>query len=124
MVIRWAGGKDMKINHNSVDGRWNIRDFGATGDGVAADQAYIQKAIDLCSESGGGTVIVPKGEYVCGTIHLRSNVRLYLEFGSVILSSKDPELFPVIMETLNLPGQIQALIWAEGAQNVVIDGEG
>src|ERR1700761_1162613 len=50
--------------------RFNIRDFGALGDGVTLDTASIQKAIDSASNGGGGTVDLPSGRYLSFTIHL------------------------------------------------------
>jgi polygalacturonase len=67
----------------------DVRDFGARGDGVAKDTAAIQKAIDTAEHRGGGTVEVPPGRYLSGTIHLKSNVTLYLNPGATILASPD-----------------------------------
>lgn len=105
---------------------FNIKSFGALGNGVSLDQMAIQEAIDKCSADGGGTVSIPAGRYLCGTIHLKSNVCLYLEMGAVIVASDKSELFPEICKTPygNLPGQIQALIWAEKVENVTITGYG
>ena len=67
----------------------NVRDFGAVGDGQTKDHAAIQRAIDACAERGGGTVYVPRGEYLIGTIELKSNIRLYLGAGATLLGSPD-----------------------------------
>lgn len=48
---------------------------------------YVQELVDKCSESGGGKVIFPKGEYVLSTVFLRSNVNIVLEEGAVILGA-------------------------------------
>ena len=48
----------------------SVRDFGAKGDGTTKDTAAIQRAIDAAAKRGGGTVAVPPGRYVSGTIHL------------------------------------------------------
>ncbi|TBL71603.1 glycoside hydrolase family 28 protein [Paenibacillus thalictri] len=105
---------------------YHVKQFGAAGDGQTLDHGAIQSAIDECSRSGGGTVVLPGGTYLCGTIHLRSNVCLHLEMGAVILGAGDGALYPEICKTPygNLPGQIQALIWADGVENVSITGEG
>ncbi len=68
---------------------FNVKDFGAVGNGENKDTAAIQTAIDECSEQKGGTVMVPSREYLCGTIWLKSNVNLYLEAGGVIKGSAD-----------------------------------
>lgn len=67
---------------------YNIRDFGAVGDGVTLDTAAIQRAIDACGAAGGGRVLVPaKGVYLSGTFTMRSHVELYIERGAVIEAS-------------------------------------
>src|SRR4051812_14595655 len=57
---------------------YNIRDFGAKGDGKTLDTAALQAAIDACTRDGGGTVLVPTGTFVIGTTELKSNVTLHL----------------------------------------------
>lgn len=65
---------------------YNIMDYGAKGDGVTDDAAAIQAAIDQCSKSGGGTVLVPAGRtFMCSPFHLASFVELHLEPNSVYL---------------------------------------
>jgi polygalacturonase len=105
---------------------FDVKHFGAIGDGKTLDHEAIQSAIDACSQLGGGMVVVPKGTYLCGTIHIRSNVSLHLEMGAVILGADDPLLYPEICKTPygNLPGQIQALLWADGVENISIIGQG
>lgn len=66
----------------------NIRDFGAVADGCTLCTREIQAAIDACAQSGGGTVTVPAGQYVTGTIRLKSHVYLYLAPGSELLGSE------------------------------------
>ena len=57
---------------------YNIMDYGAKGDGVTDDAAAIQTAIDQCSKSGGGTVLVPAGRtFMCSPFHLASFVELH-----------------------------------------------
>ncbi len=64
----------------------NVRDFGAKGDGKTNDTLAIQRAIDA-----GGTVLVPKGEYITGTLYLKSHGGLYLEAGAVLRASHNRE---------------------------------
>jgi len=106
--------------------RYDVRAFGARGDGGALDHWAIQKAIDCCHRGGGGTVEIPAGRYLCGTIRLRSNVCLCLEAGATILAAEDPTLFHEIARTPfgNHPGRIQALLWADDAENVTVSGQG
>jgi polygalacturonase len=70
---------------------FNVRDFGAAGDGKALDTAAIMKAIKECAQRGGGTVTFPPGRYVTGTFELLSNVTLYLDAGAVIVGSTNLE---------------------------------
>ncbi len=67
----------------------NITDFGAVSDGATVNTEAIQKAIDAVSESGGGRVTIPQGEFVSGTIRLKSNVEFHLEHGAYLRASTD-----------------------------------
>lgn len=69
---------------------YDVRAFGAKGDGAAKDTAAIQAAIDAASAAGGGEVRVPAGRYVTGTLCLRSHVDLNVCAGATIEASKDP----------------------------------
>lgn len=64
----------------------SILDFGAVGDGKTLCTKNIQEAINACA-STGGTVYVPTGKYLCGTLHLYDNIHIYLETGAVLLGS-------------------------------------
>src|SRR5665647_553578 len=66
---------------------YNISDFGAIGDGKFLCSKSIQKAIDECSASGGGVVLVPGGTFLTGTILLKDNVELHLAKDAVLLGS-------------------------------------
>lgn len=72
------------------DGIFNVRDFGATGDGTTKDTAAIQAAIDAAAAAGGGEVRVPAGRYVTGTLYLKSHVDFNVCAGATIEASKDP----------------------------------
>src|ERR1041385_4177324 len=52
---------------------YNVRDFGAKGDGTTLDTAAVQAAIDACNKGRGGIVLVPAGDFVIGTVELKSN---------------------------------------------------
>src|SRR6185369_10957649 len=68
---------------------FNIREFGAAGDGKTLDTAALQRAIDACSKAGEGTVLVPAGEFVIGAVELKSNVTLRICAGSKLVGSSD-----------------------------------
>jgi len=109
----------------------NVRDFGAKGDGVTKDTAAIQKAIDAAGTQGGGTVFVPAGKYLCGTLHLKSYVTLDLDNGSTILASTDNADFDPY-ETLPFKSVSDnettffhyGLVTAENVHNIAITGQG
>ncbi len=76
--------------------RENVRAFGATGDGTTKDTAAFQKAIDACAAANGGVVTVPAGNYLIGSIELRSYTTLRLEKGANLLGSPDLDDYPII----------------------------
>jgi polygalacturonase len=67
----------------------SVLKFGARGDGRTKDTHPIQKAIDQCSESGGGIVYFPSGRFLSGSLRLRSGVELHLSHGAVLVASPD-----------------------------------
>ena len=67
---------------------YDITDYGACGDGKTLNTSFIQKALDECGRTGG-TVRIPPGTFLTGTIYLRSNTELHLEKGAVLLGSPD-----------------------------------
>jgi polygalacturonase len=70
---------------------FNVKTFGATGDGETLDTPAINKAIEAAAEAGGGTVYFTAGTYSCYSIHLKSNVALYIDQGATILAAETPE---------------------------------
>lgn len=76
--------------------RFSVDRFGAAGDGETLDTAAIQGAIDACAQAGGGTVYLPAGHYVSGSLFLESDITLYLDAGAVLLGSERMADYPVI----------------------------
>ena len=105
-------------------GPFDVRDFGAIGDGKALDTAAIQGAIDACHRSGGGTVRVPAGTYLTKPVELRSFVTLDLEAGSTILGS--PRLEDYAVEGRDASGESEraGVLTARDAERVAIVGRG
>lgn len=101
---------------------FNILDHGAKGDGRSINTEAIQKTIDACYAAGGGTVYVPPGIFVTGTIILKSNINLYLEAGSEIKGSADIKDYPAIGTKSELRNTF--LIYAREANNISILGTG
>ena len=112
---------------------YSVRAYGATGNGRDLDTRAINQAIDACHSAGGGTVYVPPGIYVSGTIHLKSNITLYLEAGATIQASTNLADYPLHAPATTLKGFFshnqgftsgRYLICARDAQNITITGPG
>jgi hypothetical protein len=111
---------------NSVNGVYNIRDFGAKGDGSAFDSPAINETINFCSLNGGGTVFIPPGTYLTGTIHLKSNMVFHIAAGATIMGSKNLNDYQGI-EDVERKGRSQwysALIVGDKISNIEISGHG
>jgi hypothetical protein len=105
-----------------------ITEYGATGDGVSDALPAIKKAIDICSASGGGKVVVPKGKYFSkGPVVLKSNVNLHFEDGAEILFSPDEkDYLPAVLtrwEGTELYNY-SPMIYAYNVKNIAITGKG
>ncbi|MBN2787454.1 MAG: hypothetical protein JXQ69_03925 [Paludibacteraceae bacterium] len=108
---------------------YKVEDYGAKGDSLTLNTIAIQKAIDACSLSGGGVVLFSKGNYVTGTIELKSNVMLEISKGVKVLGSIKLVDYPEKIESFkSVMSEIyffrQSLIYAEKATNIGIRGEG
>ncbi len=84
------GQKPRVIDREGWQGIWNVQNFGAKGDGTTIDTPAVNKAIEYVANGGGGTLIFPAGVYACYSIHLKSNVSLYLSQGATILAAPTP----------------------------------
>jgi polygalacturonase len=108
---------------------YNVRDHGAKGDGTTLDTAAVQAAIDACHNDKGGTVLVPAGTFVVGTLELKSNVTLHIAAQGTLLGSADGKQYhgaatiPLSGEHTMGDGNV-AIIFAANAQNIAIEGAG
>lgn len=107
--------------------RINVKKYGAAGDGVTKDTACIQRAIDDCSEAGGGYVRLERGTFLCGTLYLRSGVSLEVDRSAVLMAS--PDICDYGADThhnryRNEPELDRCLIFAQDAENIGLCGEG
>ncbi|HWB85234.1 MAG TPA: glycosyl hydrolase family 28 protein [Bryobacteraceae bacterium] len=75
--------------------RCNIAEHGAVGNGTTLNTTAIQAAIDECASRGGGTLVVPKGEFVTGSLFLKPGVNLELQEGAVLKASTNIDDFPI-----------------------------
>jgi polygalacturonase len=111
---------------------YNIRGFGAVGDGKSLDSPSINLAIEACAKAGGGTVYVPPGIYLCGSIHLKSHIHLDLDEGATILGAPQDMKAYDPAEPFDGPAYQDgghtyfhnSLIWGEDLTNVSITGLG
>ena len=106
----------------------SIKELGAVNDGKTKNTEIIQRAIDICSASGG-RVIVSDGVYLTGRLTMRSNVELHIAAGATLLGSPDyadyPEAELTHVDTKMLPRERNAcLIFAECCRNIAITGMG
>ena len=97
----------------------SITEFGAVGDGITLNTDAIQRAIDAVYAAGGGKVTVPPGEFLTGTVVLKSNMHLYLETGAVLRGS------PNLADYMRYENGTQlGMIFALDAENIAISGFG
>ena len=116
----------------NASGHFNVRDFGAKGDGTHIDSPAINAAIDAAAKAGGGTVYLPAGIYSSYSIRLKSNISLYLDHGAVLKAA-----VPTEKEHYDLPEDNwstyqdfghshwkNSLIWGIGLHDITIQGFG
>ncbi len=121
-------GTNKLVAQNSF---FNVMDHGAAGDGKSKDTVAIQRAIDACHQSGGGTVYYPAGVYLSGSLHLREHVTFHLDNGATLLASPDDADFDPY-ERLGFDNDSDdetslfhfSLIWAEDVSHIAITGLG
>lgn len=147
MLFLISCSTDKKIERNSTQNAWakidsiensiktpvfpnrtvNIMDHGAISDSLYLSTEAFQKAISRCASLGGGRVLVPKGVFLTGAIHLDDNVNLHLEDGAEIRFSTSPEhYYPLVhtsFEGIELMNY-SPLIYAYKKHNVAITGKG
>lgn len=110
---------------------YNVKELGAKADGVTPDTRVINKAIDDAAAAGGGTIYFPAGNYLSGSIHLKSNICLFLEQGATLIASSDSNDFdqpePSMNDTYQDYGHSHwhnSFIWGEKIHDVSILGTG
>ena len=112
---------------------YNVRDYGAKGDGKQIDSPAINRAIEEASQKGGGTIFFPAGTYLSYSIRLKSNITLYLDAGCTILAAYPEEASGYDIAEENEHNKYQdfghshwenSLIWGIDLEYITICGQG
>jgi polygalacturonase len=112
---------------------YNVKDYGAKGDGKQMDAPGINKAIEAAAANGGGTVLLPAGVYLSGSIHLKSNINLLIDQGATLVAAEygsgavydEPEITENDKyQDFGHSHWHNSLIWGEKLENVSITGTG
>ena len=109
--------------------RFNIREFGARGDGQTLDTAALQAALDACAQAGGGQVFLPPGRYLSGTVHLRSRVALWFDAGARLIGTTNLAEYrqpapPAFMPEARWGKWHRGLLVGEDLEDVALAGPG
>lgn len=109
---------------------YRVANYGILGDGITLNTKKLQSLINQVSSESGGTILFTGGEYLCGSLQLKSNVHLYFEEGAVLLGSTNPYDY----QDIEMPGKPEvgnkddnsqmALLVAYQAKNIAISGKG
>jgi len=117
-------------------GVYDVKAFGASGDGKTIDSPAINRAIEAAAAAGGGTVRFPAGTYLCYSIHLKSKVALYLEQAATIVAAEstssgaggydlaEPKTAWDAYQDFGHNHWHNSLLWGEGLENISIFGPG
>jgi len=132
IVALALGWQTTTLAESASKSAFNVRDYGATGDGKTLDSPAINQAIVACAAAGGGTVWIPAGTYLSGSIRLTNNLNLHIDAGATILAA--PADLNAYDPTEEWEGQAyqdgghtyfqNSLIWGIGLTNVSITGRG
>jgi len=123
--------------HSQKENYFNVKNFGAVADGKTIDSEAFNRAIDAAANAGGGTVFVPSGKYLCLSVHLKSNICLYLDQNAIIIAATPSEQTGWYdLPEYNVWGDSlkyqdfghshwhNSLIWGENLTNISITGFG
>ena len=108
-------GSILQAEISANPGRFDVKQYGATGNRSDNATPALQSAIDACTSAGGGVVYVPPGAYTTGAIYLKDNVDLHLEAGATLFLSQNRDDFPL---------RSRSMINANRARNIAVTGRG
>jgi polygalacturonase len=106
------------VSYTAKSAVFNVLNFGARNDGIELTTLQIQNTIDSCFLHGGGIVYLPQGEYLVGTLNLKSNVDFHLEKGAILKATTDLSQYQKHNE------QLAGVFYTEDSENVSITGLG
>jgi len=128
-----AAGLTANAHGLPADPLYNVKDYGAKGDGIAIDGEAINKAIAAAAKAGGGTVYLPAGNYLSYTIRLQNNISLYIDQGAAIIAAvplnkkgydlPEPNAFDKYQDYGHSHWK-NSLIYGEGLHDISILGQG
>src|SRR5580658_5750092 len=117
LMLAWAA---------AARAQFNVRSFGAVGDGKTRDTTAVQKALDACAVNGGGEVLFPAGDYLIGSIQIGTRTILRLDKQSILRGTPDPNDYPIV--DVRWEGRwelgMRSLIYASNVDHIGIVGPG
>ena len=123
----------MAQSSRSTPAMYNIKNFGAKGNGAAMDTKSINSAIEAAAAAGGGTVYFPAGNYLSGSIRLKSNITLYLDAGATLIAAPGENADEYDLPENKINNMYEdfghrhwhnSLIWGENLHDISIIGSG
>lgn len=121
------------LGMNAQAKTYNVKDFGAAGDGKTIDSPAINRAIEAAARDGGGTVYIPAGQYECYSIRLQSRITIYLESGAEVIAAypgeregydeAEPNEFTKYQDFGHSHWK-NSLMWGIGLEDIMICGPG
>ena len=122
--FRADSGLQNSGNQKTATTVFNIKDYGAKGDGKTDDAKAIQKTIDACNAAGGGQVVVPAGQtFLAGPFDLKSFIDFHVEVNAVVLANPDENVYTK-SAFRNNKGEGTIWIGGENIEQLTISGEG
>lgn len=105
---------------------FQLKDYGAVGDGVTDNTEMFRLAIASCAEAGGGRIVIPAGVWLTGPIVMRSRIELHVEEGALVTFSRDFDQYPLIASSFEgwQVVRCQSPIDGDQLEDIAITGEG